>query len=95
MTDGYITHCVECGRELAEFEGDICDSCWALDYEDDEEDDEEDDDAYDDYYEYDEYYEYYEPQEPPTRWQRFKNWLNRLYWKVRYRWMPVPDDIPF
>lgn len=32
-TDGYITHCVECGRELQEFEGDICESCWALEDE--------------------------------------------------------------
>lgn len=30
MNDGYITHCVECGRELEEFEGDICEACWVV-----------------------------------------------------------------
>lgn len=89
MSDGYITHCVECGRELEEFEGDICESCWVLDYE------AEDDYDYDNDYEYFGYNYYDGDEYIPTRWQRFKNWLNRGIWAIRDRINPPPDDIPF
>lgn len=36
MAQNYITNCVECGRDLEAFEGDICESCWALEYEQDD-----------------------------------------------------------
>lgn len=60
-------------------------------YEDfDEYDDDYDD--YDDEWHYDAYYEWDEPQ---SRWHRVKAWFNRLYWNIRYRINPPPDDIPF